>query len=401
MFELGPIFRTLLRNKLGALLIIIQTALTFAVVANALFVIQQRQQHIDRPSGIVEQELFVVSAEPIDGGTTPVPQMQRDLQAIRQLPGVIDASFVSSIPMSNSGSSASVNDAAIAQPSQADGVITNLYQADEHSLHTLGLTLIAGRYIQATDITNDSNIPPAIVISRTLADELFGKDVPAVGRQIHISSAKPSTVVGVVAPFFGAYVAPIIKGVLIAPTLYSPYASYYLIRGKANQLDPLMKAVPALLRNLDEARVIRHVQRVTDFKERSYHRDHTMVVLMSCTMLLVTAATACGIVGLTQLWINQRRRQIGVRRALGATKLAIVRYFLVENGLMVFFGLLGGLLLALLFNHIMVQHYQMAALPGRYFLPGAITVILLSQLAATVPVWRATRISPALATRNI
>ena len=69
-----------------------------------------------------------------------------------------------------------------------------------------------------------------------------------------------------------------------------------------------------------------------------------MLIAVSVLLLLVTAS---GIVGMTSLWVTQRRKQIGVRRALGARRVDILRYFITENFMITSAGIVGGVLLAL------------------------------------------------------
>jgi putative ABC transport system permease protein len=174
-----------------------------------------------------------------------------------------------------------------------------------------------------------------------------------------------------------------------------------VIRCQPQQCEQLMVKVPELLEKLDPNRMVRNVRTMADNKHNSYRRDRSMVVMMTATIILVSAVTGLGIVGLTLLWVNQRRKQIGIRRALGATQLAIIRYFLLENVVITGIGIVVGVIISLAINQLMVQHYSMTALPVSYLLSGMVAVWLLGLLAALMPAWRTIRISPALATRNI
>jgi len=113
------------------------------------------------------------------------------------------------------------------------------------------------------------------------------------------------------------------------------------------------------------------------------------------------AVTAFGIVGLTSYWVTQRRRQIGIRRALGATRSAIARYFQTENLLIASTGAALGVALAVALNLWMVNTFEMARLHIGYALFGALVVLLLGQLAVLWPARRAASIPPALATRSV
>ena len=75
---------------------------------------------------------------------------------------------------------------------------------------------------------------------------------------------------------------------------------------------------------------------------------------MVTVVALLLAITALGVVGLASFNVNQRRKQIGTRRALGATRFNIIRYFLVENVLITSGGIALGLVLSILVN-ILIQ----------------------------------------------
>jgi putative ABC transport system permease protein len=123
-----------------------------------------------------------------------------------------------------------------------------------------------------------------------------------------------------------------------------------------------------------------------------------MLVTVSVLLLLITCS---GIVGMASLWVTQRRKQIGVRRALGARKIDILRYFIAENFMITSAGVFGGVALGLGLNHLLVSKLEMARLPGGYLIGGAVVFWALGVLAAYGPAWRAASISPATATRSV
>ncbi|MGH8760494.1 MAG: ABC transporter permease, partial [Burkholderiales bacterium] len=105
-------------------------------------------------------------------------------------------------------------------------------------------------------------------------------------------------------------------------------------------------------------------------------------------------------VGLSSFWVRQRTHQIGIRRALGATRGQILRYFLIENFLLVTFGIVLGMVLAYGLNGLLMRYYEVPRLPLVYLPIGAVTLWLLGQLAVLGPALRAASVSPAVATRS-
>ncbi len=108
-----------------------------------------------------------------------------------------------------------------------------------------------------------------------------------------------------------------------------------------------------------------------------------------------------GIVGLAAFTVATRTKQLGTRRAIGATKFQILRYFLVENWLITSVGALVGCALALTVGIRLSILYEMPRLPLYYLLGGVVAVWVLSLVAVYVPARRAASISPATATRTV
>ena len=123
----------------------------------------------------------------------------------------------------------------------------------------------------------------------------------------------------------------------------------------------------------------------------------SILVGVITALLLVTAL---GIAGLASFWVQQRRRQIGIRRALGATRADILHYFQTENFLIVGGGIALGMVLAFAVNLLLMQHYELPRLPLSYLPIGALALWGLGQLAVLGPALRAAAVPPVVATRS-
>ena len=113
------------------------------------------------------------------------------------------------------------------------------------------------------------------------------------------------------------------------------------------------------------------------------------------------AVTALGIVGLASFHVNQRRKQIGTRRAVGARRVDIIRYFMLENWLLTTAGVFLGAILAFAFGQWLSAAYSLPRLEPWYVAAGIVLLWILGQLAVYVPARRAAAIPPALATRTV
>jgi putative ABC transport system permease protein len=126
-----------------------------------------------------------------------------------------------------------------------------------------------------------------------------------------------------------------------------------------------------------------------------------MAFLLVGVSLALLVITGLGIVGLASFWVQQRTRQIGIRRALGATRSNILRYFQTENFILATVGIVVGMGLAYAINLWLMHKYQVPRLPGSYLPIGAALLWALGQLAVLGPAMRASMIAPATATRSV
>ncbi|AIF49257.1 ABC transporter permease [Dyella japonica] len=408
--QIKPILSALRRHKAGTFLIAMQIALTLAIVCNALFIIHQRVAHLSEPTGIDEPNLFVIKSEWVGApGTERVDAMIReDLQVLRQLPGVQDVTPSNSYPLRGGG----WDDAIRLKPDQTqDSSGATIYFADEHFIDTLGLKLVAGRNFRADEIGHMDMryklAPPMVIVTKALADKLFPAG-DAVGKTIYLVGG-PATIVGEVELLQAQSVSQwasafAYRSVIIPERLAISLGSFYIVRTRPGQLDTAMRAAGKALFAHNPRRVINEDDGILSFSEvrsRAYESDRGMAILMGVISVVLLAVTAAGIVGLTSFWVGQRRRQIGVRRALGATRRDILHYFMTENLLISGAGVVLGVVLALVMNLWMVTHFEMHRLSLAYLVGGVVILLLLGQGAVLAPALRASRVPPVEATRSV
>ena len=148
----------------------------------------------------------------------------------------------------------------------------------------------------------------------------------------------------------------------------------YVLRSAPQDRQQVLKAAVDALIQLDPNRLIppRMTRTFMQMRAAYFQRDTTMISLLAASALGLLFVTALGIAGLANFWVQQRRRTIGIRRAVGATRGDILRYFLTENFPIVTLGILLGLLLALGLNLLLMTHYELSRLPFYYLPIGAV-----------------------------
>jgi putative ABC transport system permease protein len=403
--HIRPILSAMRRNKVGAFLISLQMALTLAILGNAAFIIEQRLDLMARPSGIDEAGLFTMTNQWIGQPQDLKARVAADLAALRNLPDVADAYVTNSFPLEQSGWSTGLSLSAEQKQSTARAA---LYFADEHTIDTLRARLIAGRTFSADEIgdiaDNDSQTAPVIIVSKALAEAMFPGQ-PALGKTVY-NGHKPATIIGIVdrlqTPWVNAdsFGKDFVENSMMAPYHYlSVDYDKYVVRARPGRLDAAMQAVQQKLYQLSRERVLTKVKSYTQVRAEAYRDDRGLAIILAVVCAALVAVTAFGIVGLTSFWVAQRRRQIGVRRALGATKQAILAYFQTENAIITASGAAVGIALAVALNLWMVTSFEMSRIGMLYVLAPALAVVLLGQFAVLWPALRAASIPPALATR--
>jgi putative ABC transport system permease protein len=409
--ELRPILSTLMRNKTGPVLVAIQVALSMAILANALHIINERKAMAARPTGIAdEQSVFYMHVQNLAeaGFEEKTATRQRELAALRAVPGVTLAAEVSQIPLTHSGNNNSI---AVDRMQSQPTATASVYFTPGSLMKTWGLKLVAGRdftpgeYIDLDLGTSDA-IPELAIVTSKLAEKLFPGQ-PAVGKTIYGGTgekARAMRIVGVIerlqSPF--AQTDETVEYGMLRPVrlVGRSNSATYTVRAEPGQVERVLREAEEAVRKSSPTPKVIESKTMLEERRECYRGDHSMAWMLATVSALLLLITASGIVGMASLWVTQRRKQIGVRRALGARRAHILRYFVTENLLITSSGVVAGVLLAIGLNQLLVTRLEMARLPLGYLGVGAALFWALGIAAVYGPAWRAASISPALATRT-
>ena len=402
--EIRPIFSTILRNRLGMALIAAQIAVTMAVFCNASCLALDRLKTMLRPTGLDVENTFSVDTINFGSGFNYRADTPLDLEAIRAVEGVRAVTTINSIPLSGSGWGEGLR---THLDEDAEGVLRNwgnLYMIDPNGIEALGVQLVAGRNFTESDLlwrdSRSSAMPEVIIVTQAMADSLF-PDGDALGKTVY-SGTISMQIVGIVERMFGSWLnSNIVGNSMLLPARLMGDTSRFLIRSEPGQRDAVMASVEQALSDRYAERVVRNVISLEEFMAGSYSAERTGAVVLMVIVSLLLIVTGLGIVGLVSFLVNQRTKQIGTRRALGAQRWHVVRYFLIENWLITSIGLSFGLVLTSLLNYYLVQNFELPRLPLWYLPIGLAAIWTLGLLASFGPARRAARVAPAVATRTV
>ena len=402
--DIRPTLSALLRNRTGAVLVAAQVAIALAVLANAAYIIVQRVERIHRPTGIDEQNILVIESAGFTSRFHQTNSVREDLDYLRGVSGVLAATASNSVPLANFGN----NDSLLPRPDAPRHGYINDLEVDEQGLDTLGVKLVAGRNFRHEEVQppltrmDASHFVPVIIVSRELGEYLFPHQNP-LGKQVWDAFNHPATIVGVVDPVMGTFPGSEHPNrVAFLPRLPDDFIVVrYLVRTRPGQLDTVARLVEAHLAKSNPDRVINYVRPLTHFKNQSYLGDSSMEIFLLTVTTLVIAVTSLGVFALATFNVSTRTKQIGTRRALGARRRDVVRYFMVENGLITGTGVLAGCALALAAGYWLSEHYALPRLDLYYLVGGVLVLWGIGQLAAHQPARRAAAVPPSVATRTV
>lgn len=407
-----PVISALKHHKTTVALVALEIALTCAIVTNALFLIGDRLALMHMTTGVADNELVWARASGLDlgqdSGAASPAQAAADMAALRGIPGVESVAMTNSLPLGGDYWSMGVWRRPGDKHSALDNVVG--YLATPGMLKTLGIRLSEGRdflpqeYVDYKPFDTKAGVPPSVaIVTRALANQLWPRK-EALGKTLYLGDHGKYAihVVGVTEHLLNPSINPnqgIERG-LILP-VKSVQGGMYVLRVRPDMRKAVKEAIPKILIGLDPSRIVPDDQIYTDTISEYFHGDRAMIWLLLVVIGCLLAVTALGVVGLSSFWVQQRTRQIGIRRALGATRGDIMRYFLAENFLIVGIGVVVGLLAAVGLNLWLMHHYELHRMPLVWLMPGAAVLLILGQLAVLAPALRASHVPPVVATRSV
>ncbi|WP_437896801.1 FtsX-like permease family protein [Sorangium sp. So ce124] len=409
---IGPIARALARQKIPALLMVLETAFGFAVAVHASGLALHYARAAAAPRGIDTRSLLLAMTER-DGPSFASrgereAAVRRDTEALARVLGVRGAAEASSAPFN-------ITHRELVEATSPGGPSALAWMLDDRGgvAAVLGLAPLEGRLLAPGDAADAASTPA--VVTQALAARLF-PDGRAIGQIVRRSARqKPLAIVGVVPPFRAA-LGPDADSVLFAaegPPLGRTLS--YLIRiepdgddgadggdGEDSDGDDRAGArVREALERADPRRVVL-VRALDEGAELDSHTNRGAGALALTLIGMMLVVVFLGRIGMASLLVSERRQALGIRRALGATRADVARLILVENALLTTAGLaVGAAALAGLRAAARAAAPELdLPLDPRAAALVAVAVWLAGMAAALLPALRASAVSPAEASRS-
>ena len=328
------------------ILLVAQLALSVVLLVGAGLTLRTLLQleHLDAgftPSGILTARIYVLNSNR--------PKFFDELlQRVSKLPRVESAALASTFPLYSRDTEGSalveIRDTQVADRSPINGrVVTPDY------FRTIGIRLEAGREFTEHD---DGKLAPVVIINQHMASHYWPNQSP-VGKQISVSPKEWLTVVGVVGDVRqqGLDKEPVDE---VYGTLAEAPRKAMSILVRSSQTSPeLAQQVAWIVHDLDPDAVITDVEPMLQVRAKSLASRRTIAAFLSIFALIALCITASGISGMMALSVGERRHEIGVRLAMGASATKVIGSMMSQALMLIAAGLGAGFAAAWLLSSSM------------------------------------------------
>ncbi len=332
------------------------------------------------------------------------------LQAMRHLPGVESAALVTSPPLSGNGVGSSFDIVGLKTPDN-EKPTANVSAVSAEYAHTMGTPVVRGRMIQDDDA---SGAPLVTVINQTLAQKYFAGQDP-LGKQINLGGVdtgmvKPFTIVGVLGDQVDSKVGAKSQPLILIPDSQVPTTSLFyqaLLKTVVNFVVktrgdiPIETVVRTVFHKNAPGFALDDFQTMQEVVDKSTFSQRLMLYLIGSFAGLAIAMVVTGLYGVLSQLVNYRRREIGVRMALGATRAGVAMMILRQGSILIGVGLAIGLLLAVLSGRLLKGFlFQVQPLDAWTYVAVAVLLASIGFVSSLIPARNAASVQPMQALRD-
>jgi predicted permease len=333
------------------------------------------------------------------------------LERIRQMPGVQSAAISTSPPLSGMdvGSSFDILGEPSGDPANKPDARVSAVSGDY--ARTMGTPIIEGRMIKDSDTLTT---PFVAVVNESLLKKYFHGKEP-LGRQINLGGkdtgmVKPFTIVGVLADQVDRKVGGDIQPLIVLPQQQIPTTSLFyqallktvvsfVVKTRGNI--PVAPEMRTAFHQLAPGFALDNFETMQEAVDKNTFSQRLGLYLVGSFAGLAIAMVIAGLYGVLSQLVSYRRREIGVRMALGATRASVATLVLKQGSVLIGAGLAGGLVLALASGKLIKGFlYEVKPLDASTYLAVAVLLAAIGLIAAFIPARRAASIQPMQALRD-
>lgn len=387
------------RLALRDLLVTVQVAICFVLISASFLSLRGLEQALQMNLGFQPQRVSTAAFELSLAGYSEERgrAFQRQaLEAIQQLPGVQSAAYSNSVPLSIDQSHTSVYPASKTDLRPSDRISVVYYQVSPQFFAALGTKLLAGREFTWHD---DSKSPPVAIINLAFAKRVFHNE-NAVGKRFPSYSGAPVEVAGVVEDGKYESLTESQQPVVFWPILQSYNPTTTLEVRSSLPATQMVSEIRRTMARLDPELPLYGVGGLEQMLGFAFLPTRAAAMALSAFGALAIMLAATGIHGLVAYAVARRTHEIGIRMAIGARPVQILRIILSKTAALLFFGSLVGFALALAVGRVIASIvYEAQPRDPLVMVSVWLAIALLGLFASWSPARRATRVDPLVALR--
>jgi putative ABC transport system permease protein len=400
------------RHRAQAFLVAGQVALTSILLVGAGLLARSFESLQNTPLGFSPQHVLTADIYLADKKYAADSDCQtffdRALDKIRQLPGVTAASFATNLPFSGIGDGTAFAIAGEPDPELSQCPIMQLSYVSPNYFSTVGIPLLTGRLFSDQDGPEQQKV---VIINESLARRYFPGQNP-IGKQIHdfyeLAGLKRNfyTIIGVVGDVqndnpefqktpYQAYFPP------AQHPFPSPLNGGTLVVRTGNDPRALIESLKKIVADADPNIPLYNAGLFSDLVTKAFATKRLATVVVSLFSGAALLLAAVGLYGVLSYSVTQRKREIGVRVALGAPSTSILQLIVKQGFIAVSFGLAIGLAASLGLSQLIARIlYGVSAIDLVSIGLSVLILGFVALIACLLPAFRATRIDPLTALRE-
>jgi putative ABC transport system permease protein len=380
-------------------LIAVEIALSLVLLVGAGLMIRTYRNIVRLEAGVPLENLLTLQltlpdyryGSPENAG----PFLRQVLQSVESLPGVRSAALTNAIPYGGWVSTRSFDIAGQGSGAKAGSVSAHFVAVSEHFFPTVGIALKKGRSFTARD---DGKSAQVAIVNEAFARRFLAGSDP-LGRQLRLRESGHETraleIVGVSGDIRAGLTPNAVPPQIYVPFLQDPEQDRFLIVQSSAPSTSLAGTVRGAVRDLDKDVPLSDIRTMAEVRDRALSVPHVLVMLVGSIGGLAIALAGIGIYGIIAYAASQRRHEMGVRLALGATRGDLLRLVMKQGAAVVGTGMAAGLAGALALSRLMkgiifgVPAYDLSTYAAM-----SLFVALVSLAAIYVPARRAAATDP-------
>jgi predicted permease len=383
-------------------LVAVQVALCVLLLAACLLALRGLQTALTKPIGLEPRGVTIAGFDVGLAGYEHVRGRdfeQRALEAVRQLPGVDAAAYSDTLPLNIDQSSSHIVPDDRPNLALTERIVASRYRVSSDFFRTLGTRVLQGREIRADDT---QTTPAVAVVNETFARQVFRTTNGAIGRRFRYGTTGSwLEVVGLVED--GKYLtlneAP---RAAVFEAIDQHYSSTIVLSARSSlPSSDVAAAIRAALARLDPRLPLYETQSLEAMLGLVLFPSRVASVALGAFGVLALLLALTGLYGVVTNAVARRRREIGIRIAIGARPSQVVRLLVWRTLALLGVGAMAGGLLTVLAGRVLESIVYDASPRDPWVLAGVgITLVVVGMLSCWAPVRRALGVKPSLALRN-